>query len=69
MKIYDLTNLHFDDVFVIYTKNCDGGVSSTEYIYFDEQDAQDEAEALNKELSVVEYYVYPLTGFVEMLKE
>ena len=68
-KIYDTINMHFDDVFVIYTKNRDESVSSTDYIYFDEADAQEEADALNKEFPVLKHYAGTLTEFVEMLNE
>jgi len=57
-KIYDHTNMHFDDVFVIYTEDSNGNVSSTDYIYFDENDALKDVDPLNNE------FVCTLTEFI-----
>lgn len=66
-KIYDNVNMHFDDVFVIYSKDCNGNGSSTDYIYFDEDDAQEMADVLNREAHKLGYHVCTLTEFVWIL--
>lgn len=65
-KIYDHTNMHFDDVFVICTEDSNGNVSSTDYIYFDETDANEEVESLNTAFSL-KHRVCTLTEYSQLL--
>ena len=68
-KIYDNVNMHFDDVFIIYSLGSNGSVSSTDYIYFDEENAQNDADSLNKEFPLLTHKVGTLTEFIGALRE
>jgi hypothetical protein len=65
----DTTNLHFDDVFVIYTNNFEYGVSCSDYIYFSEDDAKNEMEELNRAYPILKHYVCTLTEYIERYGE
>jgi len=68
--MYDIANMHFDDVFVIYSNNFEYGVSCTDYIYFKEEDAQRDADRMNEASAFGKdkrfmYKVATLTQYVE----
>lgn len=70
----DTTNLHFDDVFVIYSNNFEYGVSCTDYIYFSEEVAQKTADEMNETYAFGKdkrfmYYVASLTEYIEKYGE
>lgn len=61
----DTTNLHFDDVFVIYYSIYGNEtVSCTDYIYFSEKDANETANELNKLTPGIKHKVSTLTEYI-----